>query len=139
MNKHSIVNQFTLYKMKQCNIGALYGNGHGVTQDYDQAMQWYQKAADLGESLAMNNIAWFYDKGRGLKEDAQEAARWMESALRVGSESSRKQMKENQGAWSSSFRIAFQKHLKDSGVYYGNLYGIFGPETHKAIDAIFRE
>jgi hypothetical protein len=87
----------------------------------------------------MNNIAWLYDSGRGVKKDAEAAARWMESALRAGSDFSRKQMIENPDGWSFSFRIAFQKRLKKSGVYDGNLHGIFGPKTHQAIDAIFKE
>jgi len=63
----------------------------------------------------------------------------MELALRAGSESARKQMRENASSWSQSFRVALQKRLKKSGVYDGNFYGIFGPKTHKAIDAIFKE
>jgi TPR repeat protein len=121
------------------NIGDLYEDGHGVSQDYEEAMKWFQKAADLGNAAAMYNIAILYEEGRGVKKDAQEAARWMESALRAGSEVARKQMRENAGAWSRSFRVALQKRLKKIGVYHGNFYGIFGPKTHKAIDAIFIE
>ena len=30
------------------NLGWLYENGYGVTQDYGPALQWYQKALDAG-------------------------------------------------------------------------------------------
>jgi TPR repeat protein len=33
------------------NIGDLYENGLGVSQDYVQAMVWYRKAADQGIPL----------------------------------------------------------------------------------------
>lgn len=116
-----------------------YGRALHKSKNYDDAVQWYKKAADLGNAQALYNIAWFYDRGRGVKKDAQEAARWMESALRAGSEFARKQMRENASSWSQSFRIALQKRLKKSSVYHRNFYGIFGPKTHKAIDAIFKK
>ena len=36
----------------QNNLGVMYENGHGVSQDYAQAMAWYRKAADQGYAEA---------------------------------------------------------------------------------------
>ncbi|MGD9211198.1 MAG: peptidoglycan-binding domain-containing protein, partial [Desulfobacteraceae bacterium] len=69
--------------------------------------------------------------------DPQQAARWIEAALRAGSDFSRKEMRNNSDAWTLQFRIALQKRLKNTGVYNGTLDGQFGPETRRAIDAIF--
>jgi TPR repeat protein len=35
------------------NLGELYYYGHGVTRDYGKAREWYQKAADGGNTNAM--------------------------------------------------------------------------------------
>ena len=32
------------------NLGALYADGQGVTQDYAKAREWYEKAADQGQT-----------------------------------------------------------------------------------------
>ena len=32
----------------QCLVGFLYEVGHGVSQDYNEAMKWYRKSADNG-------------------------------------------------------------------------------------------
>jgi TPR repeat protein len=34
------------------NLGALYYNGQGLAQDYAQAREWYEKAADKGDERA---------------------------------------------------------------------------------------
>ncbi len=34
------------------NIGFMYDNGHGVKEDYTEAMRWYRKAADRGDDDA---------------------------------------------------------------------------------------
>ena len=34
------------------NIGFMYDNGHGVKEDYTEAMRWYRKAADRGDDEA---------------------------------------------------------------------------------------
>jgi len=41
----------------QYSIGDMYYEGQGVTKDPAQAMQWYKKAADQGNSDAKAKIA----------------------------------------------------------------------------------
>jgi tetratricopeptide (TPR) repeat protein len=51
---------------KAChNLGVLYENGEGVTQDYAQARAFYQKACDLGEMLGCKGLGYLYQFGRG--------------------------------------------------------------------------
>ena len=38
-------------------LGRLYENGWGVTQDYGKARQWYQKAADAGDTAAKQALS----------------------------------------------------------------------------------
>ena len=42
----------------QYNLGVMYANGHGVPQDYTEAVKWYRLAAEQGNSGAQNNAAW---------------------------------------------------------------------------------
>jgi hypothetical protein len=32
----------------QCNLGLMYDEGHGVAQDYSEAVRWYREAARTG-------------------------------------------------------------------------------------------
>ena len=36
----------------QYNLGGMYANGKGVTQDYKEAIKWYRLAADQGNADA---------------------------------------------------------------------------------------
>eukprot|EP01126_Amoeba_proteus_P062262 TRINITY_DN8436_c0_g1_i5.p1 TRINITY_DN8436_c0_g1~~TRINITY_DN8436_c0_g1_i5.p1 ORF type:complete len:597 (-),score=85.17 TRINITY_DN8436_c0_g1_i5:52-1842(-) len=60
----------------QFNIGSLYDNGRGVTQDYTKAMEWYIKASDQGHALAQFKIGYLYDNGRGVTQDYTKAMEW---------------------------------------------------------------
>jgi TPR repeat protein len=43
-----------------CNLGWLYQNGK-VALDYGKAREWYQKAADAGNTDSMKKLGWLYD------------------------------------------------------------------------------
>lgn len=47
-----------------CNLGWHYTEGKGISQDYHKALYYYQKAADLGNKIACNNLGncYEYDK-----------------------------------------------------------------------------
>ena len=42
--------------LAQFALGVCYENGHGVTQDYAQAVEWYRKAADQGNAFAQDRL-----------------------------------------------------------------------------------
>ena len=50
----------------QHNLGLMYVNGQGVSQDYAEAVMWYRKAAEHGVALAQNNLGIMYRKGQGV-------------------------------------------------------------------------
>ena len=39
----------------QSNLGVMYNNGHGVTQDYKEAVKWYRLAAAQGDADGAKN------------------------------------------------------------------------------------
>jgi hypothetical protein len=66
------------------NIGDLYYYGAGVEQDYTKAMEWYEKAADLGKATAMKNIGYLYENGLGVEQDSAKAQEWYDKAENLG-------------------------------------------------------
>ena len=53
-------------------------------KDYDKAMEWLQKAANLGSSNAMHLIADRYRVGDGISKDTEEAMSWYKKAAELG-------------------------------------------------------
>jgi TPR repeat protein len=64
--------------------GLNFLNGQGVHQDNAQAMIWFRKAADAGNSDAMYNVGVGYEKGEGVAQDYGEAMRWFQKAADGG-------------------------------------------------------
>lgn len=58
----------------------MYFDGLGVEQDYTKAMEWYQKAASLGDARAMNMIGFMYFNGEGVEQDYSKAMEWNQKA-----------------------------------------------------------
>ena len=67
-------------------LAGLYRNGQGVDQDYGKALEWYEKAAGLGCSYAMNRIALLYYYGNGVEQDYLKAVEWFEKAASLNCE-----------------------------------------------------
>lgn len=52
--------------------------------NYAEAMKYYQKAADLGNLWAQNNIGVLYEYGNGIKQNYAEAFKWYQKAADKG-------------------------------------------------------
>jgi len=51
----------------------MYYVGEGVKQDYGQAKEWFQKAADSGNMRGQFNLAVIFYRGEGVKQDFAKA------------------------------------------------------------------
>ena len=51
----------------------MHANGEGINQDYKQAMNWYRKAAEQGNSEAQYNLGVMYATGDGISKDYKKA------------------------------------------------------------------
>jgi TPR repeat protein len=49
--------------LAQFNLGLLYHEGRGVSQDYAQAVTWFRKAADQGDAEAQAALGAMYANG----------------------------------------------------------------------------
>jgi TPR repeat protein len=53
-------------------------------ENYNVALRWFQRAADLGNADAMMGMTWIYGNGRGVPEDDAEATRWRKMSAEIG-------------------------------------------------------
>ena len=67
-------------------IGAMYYEGVGVIQDYQEAMKWFRLIADQGDAEAQYIIGTMYAEGKGVMQDEQEAYIWYTVAAANGNE-----------------------------------------------------
>ena len=68
----------------QFNLGNMYNNGEGVTQDYKQAVKWYRKSAEQGDDSAQHNLGLMYVRGKGVTQDYVLAHMWWNIAASSG-------------------------------------------------------
>lgn len=58
----------------------MYYNGHGVTRNYSEALKWFHKAADQGNTAAYSWLGSMYYSGQGTSRNYAEALRWFRKA-----------------------------------------------------------
>lgn len=67
----------------QTKLGDFYYDGKvGLQQNYTEALRWYGKAAELGDSTAAILIARMYDGGIGTEKDPVKATHWSRAAMK---------------------------------------------------------
>ncbi len=57
------------------HLGCCYRDGIGVVQSHEQAVTWFQRAAQLGDADAQVNLGVAYKQGRGVAQSWEEAVR----------------------------------------------------------------
>ena len=69
----------------QNELGICYAKGKGVTEDLNEAIKWYRKAAEQGHAEAQNKVGNYYFDGKGgLPQDYVEAVKWYRKAAVQG-------------------------------------------------------
>ena len=64
----------------QLNVGRIYANGVGVSQDDAAAAKWYRLASEQGQADAQVFLGMAYETGRGVPQDHVEAYVWFDVA-----------------------------------------------------------
>ncbi len=70
----------------QNNLGTMYYEGQGVTQNFTEAANWYRKSAEQNNVDAQFNLAAMYKKGEGVEKDITQAIYWLRKAAEQGDE-----------------------------------------------------
>jgi TPR repeat protein len=68
----------------QLRLGRLYAHGEEVGQSYNEAAQWYRRAAEQGYAPAQTALGQLYEAGRGVPHDVADAAIWYRRAADQG-------------------------------------------------------
>ena len=69
----------------EANLAYLYAEGHGVPQDCQKAVYWFEKAAAQGSDHARYGLGVFYYSGRCVSQDLVKAYMWFNLAAASGS------------------------------------------------------
>lgn len=73
----------------QTEVGLWYYNGVNVLQDYNQAVQWWLRAAEQGSAAATGNLGVCYADGTGVTADSTRATKLILRSLKQGNETLR--------------------------------------------------
>ena len=68
----------------QHDLGIMYQNGRGVTQDIAQAAKWYRLAAELDYRAAQYYLGTLYVTGQGVEQDDAKGVEWLRKAAQQG-------------------------------------------------------
>lgn len=68
----------------QIELGFMYADGNGVTQDYAAAAFWFRSAAVEGDNFAQTMLAALYYDGLGVPKNLEGAAIWYGKAAEQG-------------------------------------------------------
>ena len=71
----------------QYNLGVMYENGEGVSENDADAVKWYRLAAEQGRARAQNNLGVMYENGEGVPENDAETIKWFRLAAGKGNAS----------------------------------------------------
>jgi TPR repeat protein/serine/threonine protein kinase len=68
----------------QYRIGYMYSLGKGVVQNDVEAVKWYRKLAEQGDSDGQNSLGKKYENGQGVTQDYAEAVKWYRKSAEQG-------------------------------------------------------
>jgi TPR repeat protein len=71
-------------EISQFQLGSMYYTGHGVPQDYKEAIKWYKMAAEQGNTKAQFLLGNIYHSGEHAPQDYKEAIKWLKQAAEHG-------------------------------------------------------
>ena len=72
-------------------VGTVYLSGrYGIEKNYEIAMQWFMRAANLGDPEAYAFIASMYEEGLGVPRSEELARAWFEKALELREKQNKK-------------------------------------------------
>jgi hypothetical protein len=68
----------------QYNLGELYIDGDGVTQNNEKAIELWTKSAEQGFAKAQCALGYMYNEGEGVEKDYAKAVEWFTKAAEQG-------------------------------------------------------
>ena len=65
-------------------MGYMYKEGQGIEKNKQEAIKWFQKAADKKHVLATYNMGVFYQNGFGVEKSVDKAIEWLKNKREKG-------------------------------------------------------
>ncbi len=75
------------------HLGFFFRDGPEGAQDYAQAVHWFTKAAEGGDSGGMECLGWMYERGLGVPKDSETALLWYAKAAAAGNQEAIQRLK----------------------------------------------
>ena len=72
------------YPVSMGNLGWCYKKGHGVEQNWQEAIKWYEQGAQCGDLQSMHNLACCYERGEGVEQNEDRAFYWYRRSAEGG-------------------------------------------------------
>ena len=70
----------------------MYKGGFGVKLNYKEAVYWYRRSAEQGNSYAQNNLGNMYYNGCGVTQDYKKAVYWYRKSAEQGNIDAKKNL-----------------------------------------------
>lgn len=70
--------------MSQYLLGSCYVFGLGCQQLPSEALPWFEKSAEGGFVMAMQNLSWMYRTGTGVPQNEPRANQWLQRGAEAG-------------------------------------------------------
>ncbi|KAF0458302.1 calmodulin-dependent protein kinase [Gigaspora margarita] len=64
-------------------LGYNYGNGIGVEKDEKKSFEYYMKAAELGDAVAITHVGYCYNDGIGVEKDEKKCFEYYTKAAEL--------------------------------------------------------
>lgn len=120
----------------QLALASLYATGEGaVSQNPEAQARWTRRAAETGLPKAQAALGLLYEQGRGVERSPERAAELYVAALKSGRLDLAGLRAAGSAAatnWDRETAMAFQRLLRERGLYQGSIDGIVGPGTSAA-------
>ena len=114
-------------------MGHCIENGLLGRKQAKEAIEWYRRSADAGNSAGMRSLARIYDEGTGTRRDGKQAAEWLIKAIEIGDSRAASQLLSGPYAWSTKTRRELQKSLRSRGLYEGRTDGVIEISLDEAV------
>ncbi len=108
--------------LAQYLLGAFYQLGEAVPQDYTEAANWYERAADQGLAVAQFALGALYARGEGGPEDLVRSHMWLSLA-----------------AHHTARIVGAEKLLRDAELLRGDVAQRMSPEQMLEAEKLARE
>jgi TPR repeat protein len=65
-----------------------------LARNYAEALRWYGKGAEAGDTSAMYNLGRMYEQGLGVSRNMAEGLRWYRKAASLGDQHARNRLRQ---------------------------------------------